>query len=78
VSRVFAYARVSTSGQITENQLQEIAAAGFAVEPHRVISETVSGGEAIARRRGFARLLDRLEQGDILVVTRLDRLGVTP
>ncbi len=75
MSRVFAYARVSTTGQTTENQLQEIAAAGFAVERRRVVSETVSGSEAIARRRGFARLLDRMEQGDILVVTRLDRLG---
>jgi putative DNA-invertase from lambdoid prophage Rac len=45
------------------------------VEPHRVIAETVSGSEAIARRREFARLLDRLEPGDVLVVTRLDRLG---
>lgn len=55
VSRVFAYARVSTVGQTAENQLREIAAAGFAVEPRRVVSETVSGSEAIARRRGFGR-----------------------
>ena len=40
-----------------------------------MVSETVSGGEAIARRRGFSRLLDRMERGDVLVVTRLDRLG---
>ena len=45
MSRVFAYARVSTTGQTTENQLQEIAAAGFAVEPRRVVSKTVSGSE---------------------------------
>lgn len=75
MSRVFAYARVSTAGQTTENQLQEIVAAGFAVEPRRVVRETVSGSQAIARRRGFGRLLDRMEQGDVLVVTRLDRLG---
>ena len=30
---------------------------------------------ATARRHGFARLLDRLEAGDVLVVTKLDRLG---
>ncbi len=53
----------------------EIAAAGFAVEPHRVISETVSSSEAIARRKGFGRLMEKLEPGDVLVVTRLDRLG---
>jgi putative DNA-invertase from lambdoid prophage Rac len=73
--RTFAYLRVSTTGQTTENQLQEIIAAGFQVEPRRVIAETVSGGVAAAQRRGFARLLDRLEAGDVLVVTKLDRLG---
>ena len=73
--RLFAYVRVSSVGQTVENQVREIAAAGFAVEPRRVVAETVSGSEAIARRRAFGRLLDRLEAGDVLVVTRLDRLG---
>ena len=73
--RTFAYVRVSTLGQTTENQVREIQGAGFAVEPHRIVAETVSGSEAIARRRQFGRLLDRLEAGDVLVVTRLDRLG---
>ncbi len=75
LSRIFAYARVSTAGQTPENQIREIAAAGFAVEPHRVVSEIVSGSEAIGRRCGFSKLLDRMERGDVLVVTRLDRLG---
>jgi putative DNA-invertase from lambdoid prophage Rac len=75
VSRIFAYVRASTVGQTTENQLREIKAAGFTVAPHRIVSETVSGSEAIARRRAFARPVDRLEPGDVLVVTRLDRLG---
>jgi putative DNA-invertase from lambdoid prophage Rac len=66
---------VSTTGQTTDNQLQEIAAAGFKVEPRRVVAETVSGNVATAQRRGFTRLLDRLEPGDVLVVTKLDRLG---
>jgi putative DNA-invertase from lambdoid prophage Rac len=73
--RTFAYVRVSTLGQAVENQIREITAAGFAVEPHRVAAETVSGSEAIGRRREFGRLLDRLERGDVLLVTRLDRLG---
>ena len=73
--RTFAYLRVSTTGQTTDNQLQEIAAAGFKVEPRRVVTETVSGSVATAQRRGFTRLLDRLEPGDVLVVTKLDRLG---
>ena len=73
--RTFAYVRVSTTGQTTENQLQEIGAAGFQVEPRRIVTETVSGSTAIAQRRGFSRLMDKLESGDILIVTKLDRLG---
>ena len=54
MSRTFAYVRVSTAGQTTDNQLQEIAAAGSAIEPHRVVTETVSGSVATARRRGLS------------------------
>lgn len=73
--RVFAYCRVSTLEQTTENQRREIDAAGFAVQPQRFIDESVSGSVAAKERPGFTRLLDRMEVGDILVVTKLDRLG---
>ena len=73
--RIFAYVRVSTTGQTTENQIREIEAAGFTIEPRRVVSETISGSIAATQRRGFVRLMDKLETGDILVVTKLDRLG---
>lgn len=75
MQRTFAYVRVSTTGQTTENQIQEIEAAGFQVEPRRIVTETVSGSTAIAQRRGFSKLMDRLESGDVLIVTKLDRLG---
>ncbi|HEY8126217.1 MAG TPA: recombinase family protein [Methylocystis sp.] len=75
MSRVFAYCRVSTTDQTTENQVREIAAAGFSIDQRRVIAETVSGGVQAAQRPGFAKLMDRLEAGDVLVVTKLDRLG---
>ena len=75
MSRVFAYCRVSTTEQTTDNQIQEIAAAGFAVDGHRIICETVSGSVAAIERPQFAKLFDRLEQGDVLIVTKLDRLG---
>lgn len=75
MSRTFAYARVSTIDQETQNQIAEIEAAGFRVEPHRIIAETISGSVAIAQRPEFARLLDKMEQGDVLIVTKLDRLG---
>jgi putative DNA-invertase from lambdoid prophage Rac len=75
MSRVFAYCRVSTSDQTTDNQLREIAAAGFAVDPRRVVEETVSGSVAAGERPGFGKLVDKMEEGDVLVVTKLDRLG---
>ena len=75
MSRVFAYCRVSTTDQTTENQAQEIAAAGFTVTPQRTIMETVSGSVEAAAREGFGKLLNKFESGDILVVTKLDRLG---
>lgn len=74
-ARVFAYCRVSTADQTTDNQVQEIAAAAFAVTPLRTITETVSGSVASLERPGFVKLLDRMEPGNVLVVTKLDRLG---
>ena len=73
--RVFAYCRVSTVDQTTENQSLEIKAAGFAIEPRRLVEESISGSVAATERPGFTRLVDRMEPGDVLVVTKLDRLG---
>lgn len=75
MARTFAYCRVSSADQTTDNQVQEIASAGFQVEPKRVVTETISGSIAAMERNGFARLVDRLESGDVLIVTKLDRLG---
>ena len=75
MSRVFAYCRVSTLDQTTDNQVREIDGAGFKVTPLRTITETVSGSVPTAERKGFAQLVNKLEAGDVLVVTKLDRLG---
>lgn len=75
MSRVFAYCRVSTLEQNTENQRREIETAGFAIRPQRLIEEYISGSVAAGERPGFMRLLDRMENGDVLIVTKLDRLG---
>jgi len=75
MSRVFAYCRVSTLEQTTQNQRMEIEAAGFHVTPRRMIEEQISGSVAASERPGFTRLLDRMENGDVLIVTKLDRLG---
>lgn len=75
MSRTFAYVRVSTIEQTTENQIREIESSGFKVDPRRIVSETVSRSSAIEQRPRFQRFLDRLEYGDILIVTKLDWLG---
>ena len=75
MSRVFAYCRVSTVDQTTENQIREIEAAGFAIQPRRAVAETISGSLQASARPAFVKLLERLEPGDVLVVTKLDRLG---
>lgn len=75
MSRTFLYCRVSTANQFTENQVQEVKAAGFDVQATRVIEETISGSTAAKERPGFQKLLERMETGDVLIVTKLDRLG---
>lgn len=75
MARVFAYARVSTVDQLTENQWEQIKQAGYSIEERRYIEEKVSGSVPASQRPGFQKLLDRLEAGDTLVVTKLDRIG---
>jgi putative DNA-invertase from lambdoid prophage Rac len=75
MSRTFIYARVSTPDQEPQNQVLEIQNAGFTVDKKRIATECVSGSVAAHERKGFAKLLDRLEDDDVLLVTKLDRLG---
>ncbi len=75
MNRSFAYCRFSTNDQTTENQRREIEAAGFTIDKRRIVEESVSGSVAAMERPGFAKLVDRLESGDVLIVTKMDRLG---
>lgn len=75
MTRVFAYARVSTVEQLTENQRGQIAQAGYRIEPRRFIEEKISGSVPASQRPGFQKLLERMEEGDTLIVTKLDRVG---
>lgn len=75
MSRTFLYCRVSTSNQFNENQVQEVKNAGFDIQASRVVEETISGSITATERPGFQKLLERMETGDVLIVTKLDRLG---
>jgi DNA invertase Pin-like site-specific DNA recombinase len=66
---VYGYARVSTDGQTLASQDAQLHAAGCA----KVYSEKISG--ARSDRPELAKLLKRLGSGDVLMVTRLDRLA---
>ena len=63
------YARVSTSGQTLDAQLEQLGGAGCA----RVFRETMSG--ARSDRPQLTAALKALEAGDTLIITRLDRLA---
>lgn len=76
LSRTFSYLRVSTTEQTTENQRIAIERAGYLLQAQRIVSEEISGGVPALQRPAFKALVDhKLEQGDTLVVLKLDRLG---
>ncbi len=68
-SRLIGYARVSTYGQTLDAQLEQLKAAGCA----KIFREQVSG--ARADRRELLRMLKALSPGDVVTVTRIDRLA---
>src|SRR5215212_6377960 len=65
----YGYARVSTDGQTLDAQIAQLKAAGA----EKVFREKVSG--ARADRPELARLMRTLSAGDVVLVTRLDRLA---
>ena len=66
---LFGYARVSTRDQNLVAQDAELRAAGCA----KVFKEKISGAKT--DRPELVKAIGRLEPGDVLVVTRLDRLA---
>jgi len=72
----FAYLRVSTKDQTTEQQLTQIQGAGYKIARDRVyVEQGVSGKVPALQREQFSKLNERLHSGDSLIVTKLDRLG---
>src|SRR5215204_1695495 len=66
---ICGYARISTDGQTVEAQVVSLKASGAT----RIFRETASGAQT--DRRELARALKALGAGDVLLVTRLDRLA---
>jgi DNA invertase Pin-like site-specific DNA recombinase len=66
---IIGYARVSTGQQELDGQQSVLKAAGA----ERIFSEKVSG--AVTDRKALAKAIASLGPGDVLLVTRLDRLA---
>jgi DNA invertase Pin-like site-specific DNA recombinase len=66
---IIGYARVSTDGQTLDAQQATLKAAGA----EKVFAEKISG--AVTDRKALAKAIAELASGDVLLVTRLDRLA---
>ena len=73
---IYGYIRVSTDKQTTENQRFELLkyAAEKKLHIDRWIEETVSATRQLSHRK-LGSLLTNMQEGDILLVTELSRLG---
>src|SRR3974390_170877 len=66
---IVGYARVSTDGQTLDAQQSALREAGAT----QVFAEKISG--AVTERKALTRAIGLLGPGDVLLVTRLDRLA---
>lgn len=69
--RLFGYGRVSTSQQSLEIQIDALKKAG--VTANRIFTDKITGSEI--NREGLNLLRVKVEKGDLILVTKLDRLG---
>jgi DNA invertase Pin-like site-specific DNA recombinase len=69
--RLVGYARVSSYGQTLDSQLEQLRKAGCS--SRNIYREKVTG--ARADRRELNRMLGKLAPGDVVTVTRIDRLA---
>jgi len=73
MTTLIGYARVSTAGQDHASQIENLEAAGCT----QIFSEKVSGAAPMSERTELQAALAALQEGDILVIRSLDRLGRT-
>lgn len=70
---LLGYARVSTTGQSLDAQIDALADVG--VDAERIYRDKLSGASRRSARPGFAAVLDYAREGDTIIVTGIDRLG---
>jgi DNA invertase Pin-like site-specific DNA recombinase len=69
--RLFGYARVSTSQQSLDVQVKALKAEG--VNANRIFTDKITGSHI--NRDGLSLLRVKVEDGDVILVKKLDRLG---
>ena len=69
--RLFGYGRISTSNQFLDLQIKALKNAG--AKSNRIFTDTISGSKS--DRAGLNLLKLKVEEGDVILVTKLDRLG---
>lgn len=69
--RLFGYARVSTSQQSLDSQVNALKEAG--AQSHRIFTDKATGSDC--EREGLQMLRLKVEDGDVVLVKKLDRLG---
>lgn len=69
--RIFGYARVSTRGQSLDEQIGELIDSG--VSRSNLFSEKFTGTKT--NRPEFNKMLEEVETGDVIIVTKLDRFA---
>ena len=69
--RTFGYARVSTSQQSLDSQVKALKAEG--VKTNRIFTDKVTGTKM--DREGLQMLRLKIEEGDVILIKKLDRLG---
>ncbi len=69
--RLFGYARVSTNQQSLDIQIRSLKEAG--IKSSRIFTDKASGKDT--ERTGLKLLRVKVEEGDVVLVTKLDRLG---
>lgn len=69
--RTFGYARVSTSQQSLDSQVKALKAEG--VKTNRIFTDKVTGSKM--DREGLQMLRLKIEEGDVILIKKLDRLG---
>jgi putative DNA-invertase from lambdoid prophage Rac len=75
MTATFAYLRVSQNDAVmtTANQRLELVQAGYRIDFWH--EDTISGSTNAMSRPGFATLLEKMRDGETLIVSKLDRLG---